>query len=235
MKVEILAWLGGISIPLGALLSIGISNRLGSERGVFNHFMTAVGGGALLSAVALVLVPEGMENQSDIGGVLTFIGGAVIFIGIDYLLSKSNGPKAQIVAMLSDFIPEAIAMGAVFTKDIKQAYLLAGIMFLQNFPEGYNAFNEIAQPNKNRTTYLRTLLLFVAISFIGPLCSGIGAHWLSDADTVIGTIMTLSGGGITYLIFRDIAPASNFRKSFTVPFGAIIGFSIGLLGWSLIY
>ncbi|NVK26545.1 MAG: divalent cation transporter [Flavobacteriia bacterium] len=230
----LLAWGGGLSIPLGALLFIFLRKRLGRERTFFNHLMTAVGGGALLSAVALVLVPDGMENQNQYVGVLSFALGGVAFTGVDYLLSKSKGAGPQIVAMLSDFVPEAIALGAIFLKDQAQGVLLAFIMFIQNLPEGYNAFSEFPPAKKSKTPYLRTTLIFGAMSFVGPICAWLGTSVLADNETVLGFLMTFSGGGITYLIFRDIAPAAKFKNSYVAPLGSILGFAIGLLGWALV-
>lgn len=230
----LLAWIGGLGIPIGGYLNISLFPKLKKNRGIFNHFMTAVGGGALLSAVALVLVPEGMGKQNDYVGVATFILGGFIYLLIDKQVSKAKGGGPQVVAMVSDFIPEAIALGAVYLIDPNQAYLLSGIMMIQNIPEGYNAFFEFSKANDSALHKRRTLYLFLSITILGPVCAFLGTSLFAKYDAALGVLMTCSAGGITYLIFRDIAPAAQLKKSYAAPFGAIVGFALGLLGWSLV-
>lgn len=230
----LLAWIGGLGIPIGGYLNSSISPKLRKSRSVFNHFMTALGGGALLSAVALVLVPEGMEKQDNYVGVLTFVLGGVLFLLLDRKMHRSKGGGPQVVAMVSDFIPEAIALGAVYLQAPTEAYLLAAIMMIQNIPEGYNAFDEFPGSSSRKHRNIRTLRIFFAISIMGPICAAAGSLFLAERESLLGLLMTTSGGGITYLIFRDIAPASRMKGSFLTPFGSIVGFALGLLGWSMV-
>ena len=50
---------------------------------------------------------------------------------------------AQLVAMVSDFVPEAMAMGAMFASGEAAGPLLAVLRGLQNLPEGFNAYREL--------------------------------------------------------------------------------------------
>src|SRR3990167_7004905 len=61
------------------------------------------------------------------------------FMGLDILLARSKTAASQMAAMLSDFIPESLALGAAFAHGGKGAMLLAILMALQNLPEGFNA------------------------------------------------------------------------------------------------
>jgi len=47
---------------------------------------------------------------------------------------------AQFLAMLMDFLPEALALGAVFGHDRRLGVLLAAFIGAQNLPEGFNSF-----------------------------------------------------------------------------------------------
>ena len=111
-RVLALTWLAGLAMPAGALLGTVDSlrpNWLGNE---FRHGVIAFGGGALLSAIALVLVPEGVEHLSPATVAFWFAAGGVSFLGLDLLLASWNSPAGQLAAMLSDFFPEALALGA---------------------------------------------------------------------------------------------------------------------------
>lgn len=48
------------------------------------------------------------------------------------------------MAMMLDFLPEALALGAVFESDHRLCVLLALFIAAQNVPEGFNSFREIA-------------------------------------------------------------------------------------------
>ena len=78
------------------------------------HSVIAFGGGALLAAVALVLVPEGIRNLDPWMIIVCFSAGGLIFMGLDIQLAKRATTASQLVAMLADFIPEALALGATF-------------------------------------------------------------------------------------------------------------------------
>ena len=51
--------------------------------------------------------------------------------------------------MLSDFIPEAIALVASFATGNPTANLLAAMIAIQNLPEGFNAYREMTVDGKN--------------------------------------------------------------------------------------
>lgn len=68
---------------------------------------------------------------------------------------------------LSDFIPEAIALGAAFAHGEKTGALLAILIALQNLPEGFNAYREL-----NATGDIggkKLVLLLAACIPLGPL------------------------------------------------------------------
>jgi zinc transporter, ZIP family len=44
-----------------------------------------------------------------------------------------------------DFIPESIALGAVFATDTSMALLLAIFIGLQNLPEAFNSFRDMVK------------------------------------------------------------------------------------------
>lgn len=68
--IIILTLLAGLAMPLGAsIASIKIFSTAWIEN-EYRHGVIAFGGGALLSAVALVLVPEGIEKLSVISSTI---------------------------------------------------------------------------------------------------------------------------------------------------------------------
>jgi len=146
----LLSLAAGGTIPLGAW--IAARERIAPrwlER-EFRHTVMAFGGGALLAAVALVLVPEGVRALDPITATGCFLSGGVAFMGIDRALARRAGPSAQLMAMLLDFVPEATALGATLVDGGSVGYLLAFLIGLQNLPEGFNAFRELHQAQRSK-------------------------------------------------------------------------------------
>lgn len=232
VQVLLLTTMAGAAIPIGGAIAMveKISPQWIEEE--FRHSVIAFGGGVLISAVALVLVPEGVQVLS-LGWIVTaFVAGAVAFWGLETLLARSKSSIAQLVAMLSDFIPEAIALGAAFAHGEKTGLLLAVLIALQNLPEGFNAYREL-----NATGDIggkKLVLLLAACIPLGPLAGWVGYEHLSVYPRVVGFIMLFAASGILYLTFQDLAPQSKVENQRAPAIGAVLGFLLGVVGQVLL-
>lgn len=232
LTVIISTLLAGLAMPLGAV--IANFEHIQSEwlREEFRHRVMAFGGGALLSAVALVLVPEGIENLEPFFAATCFILGGFCFMALDLFLHKKNTPASQLAAMLSDFIPESIALGAAFATGNSSAYLLAGLIALQNLPEGFNAYRELNEsPSYNP---LKIIIVFILMALLGPIAGVAGLFLFADSPVIVSAIMLFAAGGILYSIFQDIAPQVKLEEHWAPPMGAISGFVLGMVGSMLV-
>lgn len=232
VQVLLLTTMAGAAIPIGGAIAMveKISPQWIEEE--FRHSVIAFGGGVLISAVALVLVPDGMKALSLRWIVTAFVAGAVVFWGLETLLARSKSSIAQLVAMLSDFIPEAIALGAAFAHGEKTGSLLAVLISLQNLPEGFNAFRELNAAGGLGGKKL--ILLLAACIPLGPLAGWIGYVHLSDYPRVVGFIMLFAASGILYLTFQDLAPQSKGTNQRAPAIGAVLGFLLGVVGQALL-
>lgn len=221
-----LSTLAGIAIPAGAFLARFDGLLPGWMREDFRHSVIAFGGGALLSAIALVLVPEGVERLNAIPALLLFGAGGLVFGLLDYRLSLGQSKTSQFMAMMLDYVPEAMALGAMLVGQSEIALLLAGLIALQNLPEGFNAWREMAGTDRRP----KLKWLFLAMVPVGPLAALIGLYVLNDMPAVLGGIMMFSAGGILYLIFEDVAPQVPLQQAWGPPMGAVLGFMLGLAG-----
>lgn len=224
--------MAGLAIPLGALLSFGghlKDDWLDTE---FRHSVMAFGGGALLSAVALVLVPEGSRNLGIAAISFWFLAGGIAFMALDIYLSRRKTNMAQLIAMLSDFVPEALALGATLTFSNASAFLLAILMCLQNLPEGFNSCRELKEATafSNR----RLLTVFLLLALLGPACGFAGYYWLAAYPDAVSSIMIFSAGGILYVTFTDIAPQAKLENHWFPAIGVVAGFLLGLVGHELL-
>ncbi len=225
-------FLGGITIPLGGLLASMEHIRRKWLRQELRHTVLAFGAGALLSAVALVLVPRGADALPPFAAIVAFGGGGLTFFAFRRWMALHGGSGAMLVAMALDFVPEALAMGALFTTQSSTALLLAVMIALQNLPESFNAFREIRAGSDMGTP--RILGFFALISLAGPLSAWVGFTFLTANPAVLGAIMLFAAGGILYLIFQDIAPNVPLENDWAPPLGVVLGFMLGLLGDMLI-
>lgn len=233
MMVIITTTIAGLAMPFGGLIAQFEhfqSDWLAQE---FRHGVMAFGAGALLSAVGLVLVPEGIQHLSIGLATISFLFGSAAFLALDIVLKKTNTPASQLAAMLADFIPESIALGAAIAHGGNTSYLLAALITLQNIPEGFNAYRELITSPSYRPA--KILLIFLGLAALGPIAGVSGYIWLTDSHQAVAMIMLFASGGILYSIFQDIAPQVKLEKHWFPPMGAVFGFLLGLIGFMLVH
>lgn len=214
-------------MPLGGLLARWEHISDARLRDGVLHAITAFGGGALLSAVALVLVPHGAEALSPLVALSLLAAGGLVFAWVDTTLNRIGGSGALLLAMVLDFLPEAMALGAMLVSQSSTAILLAVMIFLQNLPEGFAAFRDMWQRDRSA---LQVLMVFVGLAALGPFCAIAGLVWLADMPDVLGGIMILAAGGILYLLFQDVAPKAHADRASWPALGGVAGFALGLAG-----
>lgn len=226
LSAILLATLAAVAIPAGALLARVDGIRPGWLDEEFRHGIIAFGGGALLAAIAFVLVPEGADKLPLAATLGSFAAGGVLFGFLDHWLAQRGGHAAQFLAMMLDYLPEAAALGAMIAGQSETAILLAGLITLQNLPESFNAYREMIGAGAGRGI----IWLFLAAVPLGPLAAIGGLAFLTEMPGLLGGIMVFSAGGILYLIFEDIAPQVPLERRWGPPLGAVAGFLLGLAG-----
>ena len=230
VSLLVVAFIAGFAMPAGAMLATyhGIQPKWLEKE--LRHGILALGAGALISAVGLVLVPEGIKDVSVTGALMCFIAGALAFMSLDIYLAKKKTAGSQLAAMLSDFVPESIALG--ITAALGGGTLLLGVLIaVQNLPEGFNAYREMLPKNKQRSTKL--IVIFALMALLGPLFSLVGFYYLSQFPVVMSGIMLFAAGGILYSVFQDIAPQIRMENHWLPPLGGILGFLVGIVGHML--
>jgi len=224
----LLALMAGAAIPLGGWIACIERLRPRWLEQELRHSVIAFGGGVLLAAIAFVLVPQGTEALAPGWALLAMGAGGVAFLFLDRWANTRLGQVGQLLAMLADFLPEAVALGALLASGSPSGFLLALLIALQNLPEGFNAWRELAA--SGRLSRRGMFALFWAFAALGPLAAVAGHVWLSDRPGATGAIMLFAAGGILYLIFQDIAPQTPLRRHWGPPLGAVAGFMAGLAG-----
>ncbi|MBD8488844.1 ZIP family metal transporter [Echinicola sp. CAU 1574] len=232
-KIILYAGFSGITVFIGGLLGNAFNHHIKKRQVKYEitHTAVAFGGGIILSAVALVLVPKGLEELSLWPMLVSFSLGSVMFFFIDRQLSKSKGKMAQLLAMLMDFVPESIALGALFASDAATGTLLAIFIGLQNLPEAFNSFRDLVLSG---FTVKKTLIMLFFLSFAGIFGALIGHFFLRNHPDITAHLMVFASGGILFLIFQDIAPEGKMKNHQWGAIGACLGFMIGMIGEKVI-
>ena len=224
-------WVAGLAIIVGAAVARFLPSSRKETVQEAIHIAIAFGGGVLVAAVAFALVPMGLEALPLWLAVLLFFSGSLLFMWADVRLSCCGGSKAQFMAMLLDFVPEAVSLGAVFPHNPRLGVLLAIFIGAQNLPEGFNAYRELVS---GQARPRRVLAMMFALSFLGPLAGVLGYFVLQSEPEVVGALMLVAGGGILYLVFQDIAPLIRMKRHWTPALGATLGFIVGMVGEKLL-
>lgn len=227
-----------LAAAMAAILggALGLIERLHPQwmKAELRHGIIAFGGGALLSAVALVLVPNGMSLQPAWTALASFACGAVLFMACDRYFAAKGTPLSQLLAMLLDFVPEAIVVGAVITKNYNEALFLTVVIAAQNFPEAFNAYCEITG-RKSGGMIRRHALTVISVAALSGVFWGLLGYFAFDADSaLLGALMTFCAGGIVYLVFRDVAPQAKLERHWYPSLGAVAGFMVGMTGHALV-
>ena len=221
--------LAGICIPLGGALAMIERIRPHWLERELRHFIIAFGGGILVAAVSLVLVPEGARYVGgDVVPALLIILGGVLFFLVEGRMLAKRRSVPQLLAMLLDYLPESIALGGMLALEARAAPLLAVLIGLQNLPEGFNSYRELRAGAGLKPRQI--LLLMGCLALLGPAMGILGWWVLVAHPPVLGAIMLLASGGILYLIFQDIAPQARLKRHWAPPLGAVCGFGLAMFG-----
>lgn len=233
IKLILLSALAGITVFVGGLLAYLFNHHVEKSpvKYEITHTLMSFGAGVILSALALVLIPKGMEKLELLPVVISFLVGAILFMLLDQYLTKKGGKIATLMAMLMDFLPESIVLGAVFALDPKMATLLALFIGIQNLPEAFNAYRDIVQSG---FTPKKTLIVFFVLSFFGIIGALIGHFLLREQQVLTAHIMIFASGGILYLLIQDLIPQSKMKKNYLTSLGATLGFLVGVIAEKLV-
>jgi ZIP family zinc transporter len=227
LEVILYSFASGVTVIIGGFLArikVLPRDEFGRE---ISHIIVAFGAGVLVAAVAFVLTPKAIDLLSLPIIVSVFLSGVILFLLLDRVINQRGGRLAQLMAMSMDYIPEAVALGAVFSYDQRTGLLLALFIGLQNLPESYNAFGDLVKsgfsPNKS-------LLVLAPFSFVGIIAAILGFSFLHGNDNLVSSLMLFSAGGILYLVFQDIAPMIKYKRYWAPALGATLGFMLGMIG-----
>lgn len=239
----------GASLLLGAVAAAAL--RL-PERVAAT--LTAFGGGILVAAVALELVPEA---DAEAGAWLTAAGlfaGTLVYVGADAWLNRRQEmgemrraghaaaagrsmemPKQSAeasrgesiaVGLFVDGVPESIALGLTIAEGEVGVALLAGIV-VGNVVEAYGAAQPIIRGGHTKRF---AIALLGSIGAALALATVAGGTVLADASPeLVGTAQALAAGAVLAVVSIAIIPHAFAEVSARVATATVAGFVCGYL------
>jgi zinc transporter, ZIP family len=226
--IILMTTMAGACMPFGGWLARFENIRSGWLENEFRHFVIAFGGGLLMGAVFEMLLPQGLKMVDNIYiAVATFAGGGILFFALEKYLGLKKKAAPQLTGMLVDFVPESIALGGLAASQPRMAWGMAVVIGLQNIPEGFNAYRELADTNKTKSKKALQFMMWLVPT--GPAAGLLAHFWLSNHPSLLGSIMLTAAGGIVYLMFQEIGPQSRLEHHWGPPLGAVLGVAVTLL------
>jgi zinc transporter, ZIP family len=234
----------GLSLVLGGLAAAytGMHVRIAAE-------LTAFGGGILLAAVALELVPEA---DAEAGAALTAAGllaGTLVYVAADAWLNRRSetreardamhraaaGREARMevargesiaAGLFVDGVPESIALGLTIAEGEVGVALLAGIL-VGNVVESYGATQPIVAGGGSRRFAVE---LMTGIGVALMVATVVGATVLSDAPAeLVGTAQAVAAGAVLAVVSIAVIPHAFSEVRRTVAIATVLGFAAGYL------
>jgi ZIP family zinc transporter len=216
--------------------------------------LTAFGGGVLLAAVALELVPEA---DAGAGAALTAAGlvaGTLAYLGADAWLNRdeetmemrrsghqaaagrpmmmapshAEAARGESIAagLFVDGVPESIALGLTIAEGEVGVALLAGIV-LGNLVESYGAAQPIIAGGHSRRFAIG---LLGAIGAALAIATVVGGTVLADAGAeFVGTAQAVAAGAVLAVVATAIIPHAFEEVSSMVAMVTVAGFVTGYL------
>lgn len=216
--------------------------------------LTAFGGGILLAAIALELVPEA---DREAGAALTAVGllaGTLIYVGADWWLGRDDDKMAMrrsghaaaagremdmpsasseamrgesiAVGLFVDGVPESIALGLTVAEGEIGVALLAGVL-IGNVVEAYGAAQPIIAGGQSRRF---AITLLAAIGFALALATVLGGTVLAEASgELVGTAQAVAGGAVLAVVSIAIVPHAFSEVNRAVASATVAGFIAGYL------
>lgn len=237
------------SLAGGAVLaaSLRLSPRLAA-------LVTAFGGGILLAAVGLELVPSADEGVGRVGTALGLLAGAVVYVGADAWLTRdrhtgtmrrsghaaaagepmpmaprsAEAARGETIAagIVVDGIPESLALGFMVAAGEPGVALLAAVV-VGNLTEAYGAAQPILAGGRSKRFAVG---LLTGIGVLLAVATVLGGTLAAGLDTsLVGVAEAVAAGAVLAVLSISIIPYAFREASSTSALAGALGFVAGYL------
>ncbi len=219
------AWAGllsGSAIVIGALLGIYLRVNHKVVAGVM-----AFGAGVLISALSIDLMGEAFDrSHSPLVISLSFLAGALVFVGGDYVIDrhgghmrkgvhgqaeiaasaskKDNSGLAILLGTLLDGIPESFVVGASIAAGGTSGVVFIAAVFLSNLPEGISGTLGMKMAGMSDRRIMGLWIVTLAVTVLSSMA---GYGFLGGAPPEVhAATMAFASGAILAMLSDTMIP-----------------------------
>lgn len=240
-------WLAALSglIAGGALLAGSAAAWFFAIPKAVVTAIMAVGAGVLISTLAFELVEEAAADGGLIPAVTGFLGGALLYIGADWLVSRprppgrrvahpsvvarramarpgtGNGGVAIAIGALIDGIPESIVLGLSVLQGGLSIPIVAAIA-ISNIPEGLASTAELKRCGHSGRSVAATWGSIALVSVIAAVTGYLALQ--SASPNLVAIITTVAAGGLLAMICNTMIPEAFADQRSLTGLWATLGF-----------
>ena len=236
----LLSLLAGLATGLGGL--IVISMKKVSKRGL--GFGLGLSSGIMVIIGVRDLFGKSIELGGYYSAVISFMGGALFILAIDYLVphefvhrepgamgkKKSGLMSAGIIMALGitiHNIPEGMIVGAGYAAMPAFGIVLAIAIALHNIPEGIAVSVPLCASGCSRR---KTFLISLVSGLAEPLGAVVALAFLSFIPGVLPVLLGFAGGVMTYLTMDELIPtAQKYGSPHAIGLGLMAGLVMAMM------
>jgi zinc transporter, ZIP family len=229
---------------LGAIIALKFS----IPKRIIGYIM-ALGTGALIGATTYELLEGSLEISGFKEVAIGFLGGALIFTILDYLISHKGGHQRKeaersvvkdseqqsdgktsgmgiFIGSVMDTIPETAMIGLSLIGGGSVSMALVVSVFISNIPEGLSSTVGL---RKSGFSKKKILVMWALVVFFSALSALAGATLLNNAsDSIKAIVSCFAGGAIIAMIASTMMPEAYKEGGPTVGFVTSLGVFIAL-------
>lgn len=230
-QVIFFSFLGGVVSLIGGVLLL--SRRKSAEK--LALYATPFAGGALLAAVFLDLLKEGIESSPVETVMLATLSGILIFFIAEGFLhwfhhhhehsDKRNDPKTSLI-IVGDTLHNAldgVAIAASFLISVPTGIVTTIAVAAHEIPQEIGDFGLLLSKGMKR----RDVLLVNFVSALATVLFAVITFTLGSEDKLpLGALLGLSAGFLLYIAMSDVIPTIHNNKErnkrFTIQAGLLL-------------
>lgn len=220
-----------VAIVSGALLLGALWGLYGKLPPIWEGFLIALAGGALIYALIIELIEPAIVQSSLGTAMISVAVGAIVFTAVDYWVDEkwgSDGGGGLLAAITLDGIPENLALGvALIGAGAPEVAALAGSIFLSNLPEAAGGAKEMT---KNGQSKAKILGLWAATAALLSAAAIIGNIALAGVpDPVLGIIRCLAAGAVVASLATEVFPKAYREDHHLSGIATVLGLVLAYL------
>lgn len=215
--IIVFSLLGGVISLIGGVLLL--SNRTAAQK--LAKYATPFAGGALLAAVFLDLLKEGVEVGEADNVLLASLVGIILFFFAEGFLhwfhhhhehNDTSDPKKWLI-IAGDTLHNAldgVAIAASFLISIPTGIVTTLAVAAHEIPQEIGDFGLLLSKGMRR----RNVLLVNVVSALATLAAALLTYWIGSEEALpIGVLLGLSAGFLLYIAMSDVIPAIHAKSS----------------------